>query len=57
MIVGGVLELFFGVKAERMGLESIARPLTAVNSAVRKKASGARAAAGSVARTPHPVTE
>ena len=28
MIIGGVAELFFGVKAERRGLESIAKPLT-----------------------------
>ncbi|MEA2148055.1 MAG: hypothetical protein QOG59_3642, partial [Solirubrobacteraceae bacterium] len=54
MIVGGVLELFFGVKAERMGLEAIAKPLTAVESAVRKTASGARAAAGTVGRPPRP---
>ncbi|HEY7830976.1 MAG TPA: MFS transporter [Solirubrobacteraceae bacterium] len=29
MILGGVAEIFFGVKAERRGLESIAKPLTA----------------------------
>jgi MFS family permease len=29
MILGGVAELLFGVKAERQGLESIAKPLTA----------------------------
>jgi MFS family permease len=57
MILGGVVELFFGVKAERMSLEGIAKPLSAVNSAVRKTASGARAAAGSVGRTPQPATE
>jgi MFS family permease len=28
MILGGVAELFFGVKAERESLEQIARPLT-----------------------------
>ena len=28
MIIGGVAELFFGVPAEREGLESIAKPLT-----------------------------
>ncbi len=32
MIVGGVAEIAFGVKAERRGLEGIARPLTAVRS-------------------------
>ena len=31
MIVGGVAELFFGVKAERTSLESLARPLTAAD--------------------------
>jgi MFS family permease len=30
MIIGGVVELFFGVKAERRRLEGIAKPLTAV---------------------------
>ena len=29
MIIGGVAELLFGVRAERRSLESIARPLTA----------------------------
>ncbi len=29
MIIGGVVELFFGIKAEGQGLEAIARPLTA----------------------------
>jgi MFS family permease len=35
MIVGGLIEIVFGVKAERRGLEAIARPLTAIDSAVR----------------------
>jgi len=35
MIVGGVVEIAFGVKAERRGLEGIAKPLTAVETAVR----------------------
>jgi MFS family permease len=35
MILGGVAELAFGVKAERRRLEGIAKPLTAVESAVR----------------------
>jgi len=30
MIIGGIVELFFGVKAERQRLEGIAKPLTAV---------------------------
>lgn len=29
MIIGGIAELLFGVKAERRSLESLARPLTA----------------------------
>jgi MFS family permease len=57
MIVGGVLELFFGVKAERMRLEGVAKPLTAVNSAVRRTASGARSVADSVGRRPAPATD
>jgi MFS family permease len=35
MIVGGVAEIVFGVKAERRGLESIAKPLTAIEGKVR----------------------
>jgi MFS family permease len=34
MIIGGVAELLFGVKAERRRLERIAKPLTAVKGAV-----------------------
>jgi MFS family permease len=49
MIVGGVAELVFGVKAERMGLEGIAKPLTAVETAVRSGV--ARAGAAASART------
>ncbi len=49
MIVGGVAELLFGVKAERRRLEGIAKPLTAVESAVRGGISRAGAAtAGAV---------
>ena len=29
MVIGGVVEILLGVKAERQALESIARPLTA----------------------------
>ena len=47
MIVGGVVELFFGVKAERRGLESIAKPLSSVQGAVK----GAAARAGTAARS------
>src|SRR5206468_7404361 len=32
MIVGGITEIVFGIKAERRGLEGIAPPLTAVES-------------------------
>jgi MFS family permease len=35
MIVGGLAEILFGVKAERRSLEGIAKPLTAVESAVK----------------------
>ncbi len=35
MIVGGIAEIAFGVKAERRRLEGIAKPLTAVRTAVR----------------------
>src|SRR5581483_7746167 len=47
MILGGVAEIVFGVKAERRRLEGIAKPLTAVESAVRSGMSRAgKAAAG-----------
>jgi MFS family permease len=32
MIIGGVVEMLFGIKAERRSLESIAKPLTAADS-------------------------
>jgi MFS family permease len=35
MILGGLAEILFGVKAERQQLEGIAKPLTAIESAVR----------------------
>ena len=38
MIVGGVVEIAFGVKAERRRLEGIAKPLTAVETAARSTA-------------------
>lgn len=40
MIVGGLVEIAFGVRAERRRLEGIARPLTAVESRVRDLAAG-----------------
>jgi MFS family permease len=45
MVVGGVIEIMFGVKAERRRLEGIARPLTAVGGKVRAGAQRAGAAA------------
>jgi MFS family permease len=39
MILGGVAEIAFGVKAERARLERIAKPLTALEGAVRSAAS------------------
>jgi MFS family permease len=47
MIVGGVIEIAFGVKAEGRRLEGIAAPLTAVGGAVR---SGAQRAGSAAAR-------
>jgi MFS family permease len=38
MIVGGVVEIVYGVKAERRRLEGIAKPLTAVGDALRSTA-------------------
>jgi len=43
MILGGVAELLFGLRAERRSLESIARPLTAATAAVHKHTSKAAA--------------
>ncbi len=45
MILGGIAELVFGVKAERKRLERIAKPLTAVTSAARSGAARAGTAA------------
>jgi MFS family permease len=58
MIVGGLVEIVFGVKAERRRLEGIAKPLTAVESAVRRGAAraGAAAAAAAPRRTGHAPT-
>ena len=54
MIVGGVIEIVFGIDAERRGLESIARPLTAVKAA----AQGGVARAGAAARRrPRPAPQ
>jgi MFS family permease len=45
-IVGGLVEIEFGVKAERMRLEGIAKPLTAVETAVRSGVARAKETAG-----------
>jgi MFS family permease len=45
MILGGLTEIVFGVKAERRRLEGIAKPLTAVETAVRRGAERAGRAA------------
>jgi MFS family permease len=52
MIIGGLVELMFGVKAERRGLERIAKPLTAVTSGM-SRARSRTAAAVSVGRKAH----
>jgi MFS family permease len=53
MIIGGVVEIAFGVKAERKGLEGIAKPLTAVTDTV---ADGVTRAGAATARRRHPAT-
>jgi MFS family permease len=45
MIIGGLVELAFGIDAERRSLESIARPLTAAGPVSPKDSGGARPAA------------
>jgi MFS family permease len=45
MIIGGLVELAFGIDAERRSLESIARPLTAAGPVSPKDSDGARPAA------------
>ena len=54
MIIGGIAELFFGVKAERRSLENIAKPLTAAGplSAKRRAAPSRRAPRRSFKRRP-----
>ena len=53
MIVGGLVEIVYGVKAERMRLEGIAKPLTAVSGAVR---TGTTRAASSIRERRKPRT-
>ena len=43
MVAGGVVEILLGVKAEQQTLESIARPLTAEDSADEARPAGATA--------------
>jgi MFS family permease len=45
MIIGGLVELVFGINAERRSLESIARPLTAAGPLSADDRGGARPAA------------
>jgi hypothetical protein len=45
MIIGGIVELIYGIKAEGRGLESIAQPLTAEDSPGSTGGSGAVATA------------
>jgi hypothetical protein len=44
MIAAGVVEIFFGVRAERQGLEQIARPLSAAGTPTSNDGSGQRRA-------------
>jgi MFS family permease len=44
MVLGGVVELLFGVRAERMPLESVARPLSLVPATAVPRAAGATTA-------------
>ena len=53
MIVGGIFEILFGVKAEQRRLEGIAKPLTAVETKVR----GAADRLGTAAGRRHPGPE
>ncbi len=48
MIIGGVAELIFGVKAEGESLENIARPLTAEDASASGPAQGAKPATAAV---------
>ncbi len=56
MIVGGVAELFFGVKAERRSLESIAQPLTVEDPSGRAARPGRTPARRPLERGPSPAT-
>jgi MFS family permease len=59
MIIGGLAEIVFGVKAERRRLEGIAKPLTAIETAVRGAAARTAAAtrgAGAAVRPARPIS-
>ena len=43
MVVGGLVEVLLGVRAERKPLEAVARPLSAVPSTAVPRAAGATA--------------
>jgi MFS family permease len=57
MIIGGIVELFLGVRAERKGLEEIAMPLTAADAEAEEgrgsvgKTEGGAGSAGALAGT------
>jgi MFS family permease len=53
MIIGGAVEIAFGVKAERKGLEAIAKPLTEVTNTEKSAVKGPGAA---TTRRPRPRT-
>jgi MFS family permease len=55
MALGGVAELFFGVRAEQQSLESIARPLTAEEADAAEVAPAERPLEPFVARNGHPA--
>ena len=49
MIIGGLVELLFGIDAERRSLESIAKPLTAAGPLSAKEAAGGTSTVGAAA--------
>ncbi len=55
MIVGGIVELLLGIRAERKGLEEVAMPLTAADAEAEPgsvgKPPGGAETAGALART------
>ncbi|HEV7585172.1 MAG TPA: hypothetical protein VGO14_05280, partial [Solirubrobacteraceae bacterium] len=51
MMIGGIAELFLGVKAERASLESLARPLTAADEPAADAPTAGAGTGGAVAAT------